>query len=139
MSEITPKIVKEALSSTETGFLSEGGIVYYAQDIAHEYLKLHEENQRLQQDIFLLKSWQEKFTDSRYDPECVAEELRDKVDRLQVIVDKQREALEFYGDTNNYKEGNTIRPYERHFPVLEDAGVIAIKALALTATDKENG
>lgn len=62
-----------------------------------------------------------------------------KVDGWRDIVDKQRAALEFYGDTNNYKEGNTIRPYERHFPVLEDAGVIAIKALALIVTDKENG
>lgn len=66
---------------------------------------------------------------SRYDPECVADNLRDKVDRLQDISDKQREYFESILFIQN-KDGSY-----KYAAACE----IAIKALALTVTDKENG
>lgn len=135
--EKVKKLLNEGIRShVISGIIKKQGNLYEwlqcAPIVFREYLKLHEENQRLQQEIFLLKSWQEKFTDSRYDSECVADNLRDKVERLENIVDKQRDALKEIRDT--------LKVYTSRIdpPCCILMAEVAQEALEIAVIDKEH-
>lgn len=123
--------------------------------LGEAYLKLHEENQRLRD--FMTTECPKGTTvranktygDFHFEMASKQEEFKEEVERLQEIVDGQREALQFYGDRNNYNcipdlatvleqtaNGGTVGFYMLP-PVKQDEGNMARKALALTTTDTE--